>query len=327
MDMLYDEDYISVIKFTSKIFTEVPLMNNYQTYTSLFKIDGLRDYSSVLSIGFNGNSSFKQDSTKSYGSGTALYDGTAAGIQELKKVSMQQRIIVLFSDGGDNSSKIREDSIIRLSRAHNIPIFSIAYGMTDEMPLKKLSSATGGKMYRIYTIKEFPYVLADIVKSIKNHYRISYKPPKSADIHKIGLFVQLRKDIVGYTHGYYDKSLFQFYENKGSIHIANIQFESGTSIMSAGNEQIIDDIVVAMNNNPELIIEIRGHTDNIGSEKNNLELSLARAQSVASAIVQKGIVKNRLIPKGMGESEPLNSNENEEQRKQNRRTEFILIRK
>ena len=228
---------------------------------------------------------------------------------------------------GDNSSKIREDSIIRLSRAHNIPIFSIAYGMTDEMPLKKLSSATGGKMYRIYTIKEFPYVLADIVKSIKNHYRISYKPPKSADIHKIGLFVQLRKDIVGYTHGYYDKSLFQFYENKGSIHIANIQFESGTSILSAGNEQIIDEIVVAMNNNPDLIIEIRGHTDNIGSEKNNLELSLARAQSVASAIVQKGIMKNRLIPKGMGESEPLNSNENEEQRKQNRRTEFIMIRK
>ena len=327
MDMLYDEDYISVIKFTSKIFTEVPLMNNYQTYTSLFKIDGLRENYSGLSIGFNGNSSFKQDSTKSYGSGTALYDGTAAGIQELKKVSMHQRIIVLFSDGGDNSSKIREDSIIRLSRAHNIPIFSIAYGMTDEMPLKKLSSATGGKMYRIYTIKEFPYVLADIVKSIKNHYRISYKPPKSADIHKIGLFVQLRKDIVGYTHGYYDKSLFQFYENKGSIHIANIQFESGTSIMSAGNEQIIDEIVVAMNNNPDLIIEIRGHTDNIGSEKNNLELSLARAQSVASAIVQKGIVKNRLIPKGMGESEPLNSNENEEQRKQNRRTEFIMIRK
>lgn len=80
---------------------------------------------------------------------------------------MHQRIIVLFSDGGDNSSKIQEDSIIRLSRAQNIPIFSIAYGMTDEKPLKKLSSATGGKMYRIYTIKEFPYVLADIVKSIK----------------------------------------------------------------------------------------------------------------------------------------------------------------
>jgi len=328
MDMLYDEDYISVIKFTSKIFTEVPLMNNYQTYTSLFKIDGLRDYSSVLSIGFNGNSSFKNDSIKSYGSGTALYDGTAAGIEELKKVSsMHQRIIVLFSDGGDNSSKIQEDSIIRLSRAQNIPIFSIAYGMTDEKPLKKLSSATGGKMYRIYTIKEFPYVLADIVKSIKNHYRISYKPPKSADIHKIGLFVQLRKDIVGYTHGYYDKSLFQFYENKGSIHLANIQFESGTSIMSAGNEQIIDEIVLAMNNNPELIIEIRGHTDNIGTENNNMDLSLARAQSVASAIVQKGIMKNRLIPKGMGESEPLYSNENEEQRKQNRRTEFIMIRK
>lgn len=328
MDMLYDEDYISVIKFTSKIFTEVPLMNNYQTYTSLFKIDGLRDYSSVLSIGFNGNSSFKKDSTKSYGGGTALYDGTAAGIEELKKVSsMHQRIIVLFSDGGDNSSKIQEDSIIRLSRAQNIPIFSIAYGMTDEKPLKKLSSATGGKMYRIYTIKEFPYVLADIVKSIKNHYRISYKPPKSADIHKIGLFVQLRKDIVGYTHGYYDKSLFQFYENKGSIHLANIQFESGTSIMSAGNEQIIDEIVLAMNNNPELIIEIRGHTDNIGTENNNMALSLARAQSVATAIAQKGIMKNRLIPKGMGESEPLYSNENEEQRKQNRRTEFIMIRK
>jgi outer membrane protein OmpA-like peptidoglycan-associated protein len=302
-------------------------MNNYQSYTSLFKIDGLRDYSSVLSIGINGNSSFKNDSTKSYGSGTALYDGTAAGIEELKKVSMHQRIIVLFSDGGDNSSKIREDSIIRLSRAHNIPIFSIAYGMTDEKPLKKLSAATGGKMYRIYTIKEFPYVLADIVKSIKNHYRITYKPPISADIHKIGLFVQLRKDIVGYTHGYYDKSLFQFYENKGSIHLANIQFESGTSILSAGNEQIIDEIVLAMNNNPELIIEIRGHTDNIGTEKNNMELSLARAQSVATAIVQKGIMKNRLIPKGIGEAEPLNSNENEEQRKQNRRTEFIMIRK
>ena len=82
-----------------------------------------------------------------------------------------------------------------------------------------------------------------------------------------------------------------------------------------------------LKNNPALRIEISGHTDNIGADDYNLELSRNRANSVYSYLIDSGINKNRLEYKGYGESEPISSNETERGRAENRRTEIKIIGK
>ncbi|MBC8146608.1 MAG: OmpA family protein, partial [Bacteroidetes bacterium] len=76
---------------------------------------------------------------------------------------------------------------------------------------------------------------------------------------------------------------------------------------------------------PTLKIEISGHTDSIGTPEYNLELSIARAKSVVSYLVKKGISENRLTYVGYGSQKPVATNETEAGRQMNRRSEFKII--
>jgi len=71
-------------------------------------------------------------------------------------------------------------------------------------------------------------------------------------------------------------------------------------------------------------IELRGHTDNVGSDESNMQLSEARAKSVYQYLVDRGMDASRLSFKGFGETQPVANNDNEEGRRQNRRTEFFI---
>jgi len=78
--------------------------------------------------------------------------------------------------------------------------------------------------------------------------------------------------------------------------------------------------------NPSLKVEISGHTDNVGSESYNVQLSGKRAQSVYNYLVDNGIDRSRLSIKGYGASRPVADNSTEEGRQQNRRIEFKLVK-
>ena len=73
-----------------------------------------------------------------------------------------------------------------------------------------------------------------------------------------------------------------------------------------------------------MIVVITGHTDNVGSQKYNQELSLKRAQAVKNWLVEKGIASKRMRTVGRGMNEPVASNDTEEGRLQNRRMEFYV---
>ena len=72
-------------------------------------------------------------------------------------------------------------------------------------------------------------------------------------------------------------------------------------------------------------IQINGHTDNVGSPENNQMLSLNRATAVMNYLIEKGVENIRLTAKGFGESQPIDTNDTIEGRKNNRRTEFIVV--
>jgi outer membrane protein OmpA-like peptidoglycan-associated protein/tetratricopeptide (TPR) repeat protein len=78
-------------------------------------------------------------------------------------------------------------------------------------------------------------------------------------------------------------------------------------------------------NNPGLKIEISGHTDNVGAAVYNLNLSMNRSKSVYNYLIEHGILQSRLEYKGYGEKQPIQLNETEKGRAENRRTEIKII--
>lgn len=70
------------------------------------------------------------------------------------------------------------------------------------------------------------------------------------------------------------------------------------------------------------VIEVQGHTDSVGQPERNLKLSNARAEAVRQALVARGLSRDRLTARGLGETAPLADNTTPEGRAQNRRIEF-----
>jgi outer membrane protein OmpA-like peptidoglycan-associated protein len=109
------------------------------------------------------------------------------------------------------------------------------------------------------------------------------------------------------------------------IRLNNIFFEFGKSVLKAESFPELDRLVNILNKNPEIKIEINGHTDDVGTDASNQVLSQDRAQSVVTYLQSKGISAGRLSAKGYGESKPDVPNNSDENRAFNRRVEFKIL--
>lgn len=108
--------------------------------------------------------------------------------------------------------------------------------------------------------------------------------------------------------------------------LQGIQFETGKDIIRPGSYSILNQVVAVMNENPEYLLSIYGHTDNKGDDKMNMELSQRRAESVKKYLLDKGIPENRIVEsKGFGETMPVATNDTAEGRAKNRRVEFKVV--
>jgi len=111
-----------------------------------------------------------------------------------------------------------------------------------------------------------------------------------------------------------------------AIALKNILFESGSSILLKSSFEEIDKLFEMLRDNDQLKIQINGHTDNVGSEQDNLKLSNERAKAVRDELIKKGINSSRVSFRGYGETVSIGDNDTEEGRRINRRTEFVLIK-
>ncbi len=108
-----------------------------------------------------------------------------------------------------------------------------------------------------------------------------------------------------------------------------IYFEYDKSNITAQGAEELDKLVKVMNDHPNMVIYAKSHTDSRGSDSYNLRLSDRRAKATVQYIISKGIAKDRISGKGMGETEPKVqcSNCSEEEHAQNRRSEFLIVKK
>jgi outer membrane protein OmpA-like peptidoglycan-associated protein len=107
--------------------------------------------------------------------------------------------------------------------------------------------------------------------------------------------------------------------------LKNIQFELNSSRLQPVSLIELNKLLQLMVDNPNIKVQISGHTDNTGSEEHNRQLSLDRAKAVADYLTSKGIDAERLTWKGYGPSKPVADNSTEEGRALNRRTEFTVV--
>jgi len=110
------------------------------------------------------------------------------------------------------------------------------------------------------------------------------------------------------------------------IVLRNIFFESGSANLLSSSQNELEKLYQLLQSETKLRIQINGHTDEVGGDESNLTLSDNRAKAVYQWLIDKGIDENRLAYKGYGENEPIASNETEEGRRRNRRTEFVVIK-
>ena len=108
------------------------------------------------------------------------------------------------------------------------------------------------------------------------------------------------------------------------IVLRNVFFDTGSAALRSESYVELNRLKKLLEENPSMKIQVNGHTDNVGSESDNLKLSTERAKSVYEFLVQNGIQASRLSFKGFGESQSIDSNDNPEGRQRNRRTEFLI---
>jgi outer membrane protein OmpA-like peptidoglycan-associated protein len=109
--------------------------------------------------------------------------------------------------------------------------------------------------------------------------------------------------------------------------VNNIYFSLNKSDITKDSEFEVNKMAKLLKKSSTMKIEIQGHTDKVGGDEHNLQLSYERANSVRDFLISKGINRKRIKIKGFGSRKPVASNKTEAGKAKNRRTEFLVLEK
>ena len=113
---------------------------------------------------------------------------------------------------------------------------------------------------------------------------------------------------------------------KGEVFIVkNLHFATNKTRILSRSEEALQDLYMYLARNPQVRIRIIGHTDNVGKDDANQKLSDGRANAVMQDLVERGIAPERMQAEGRGESQPIDTNDTEEGRQNNRRVEIEIL--
>jgi outer membrane protein OmpA-like peptidoglycan-associated protein len=260
---------------------------------------------------------------------SAMRNAVVENIKILSETSKDDpRVLVLFTDGDDNYSKVDIGKVIEYAKKEKVHIFTVAFGYSQDMELVYMAEYTGGRFYRAKSKQELIAVIRDIYNSLRQYYLITYQPPEYWGFHKVFSEITVPgRDSVMVAIDNYDTSDLFPWSDLGEVFKRPILFEYNKADLQPQSEPILNEIIDAMMSKPSIRLEIQGHTDNIGGEEFNQDLSERRAKAVMDALIRKGIEDRRLRYRGFGLSQPVAPNDTEEGRAQNRRTMFKVTAK
>ena len=300
----------------SKAFQETDIKNK----VSVIKFDS--------QISFEGKSTdsaelqkiiYNKTGMEGFGGSTSIYDALDIAIDSLKTDPSYRPLIILFSDGYENSSRDKDLSgIVSKAKTNNIPVFTVAFGEgADVNLLKGIADETNGVFFMIYDRDEFKTVLDNELFLLNHYYEVKFLPC-SFDYEKIKFngFTDLGNKTTG------EKIMKGLKETLA----LNVNFDFDKALINPKYNDEIKKIANYLNHNTEYAIIVSGHTDNAGSTSYNYDLSVKRAEAIKRAFINLGVDQKRIQAIGKGETMPYVPNDTEENRYRNRRIEVELIK-
>jgi flagellar motor protein MotB len=289
---------ISLIKFDSEISFEGKSKDSAEIQKILYQKTGM----------------------EGFGGATSIYDALNMSLDSLKGDTAHRPLVILFSDGYENSSKVQDiKGVVAKAKAMNVPVFTIAFGGgADEQLLKGIANETNGLFFLIYDRSEFKDLLNNEL-FLLNHYYDLRLLPCSFDYDKIRF--------EGFTDKGNRVTGEKFMKGLQETLAMNLNFDFDKTNLNAKNLEEVKKIANYLKSNSDNNIIITGHTDNAGTSDYNLDLSIKRAEAVKRALVNFGIDQKRVQAFGRGETMPYVPNDTEENRSRNRRIEIELVKK
>jgi flagellar motor protein MotB len=253
-----------------------------------------------------------------FGGGTAINDALDRGLDTMAKYNKYKPILLLFTDGIENSSKNKNTkSIVEKALVNNIPVFTIAYsGGADSVNLRAIANETNGMYFQCYDRSEFEEVFNNQLFSLNRYYEVSMMPCMF-DYEKLSI----NAGTVSEQKATGEKT-FKGVRETISLNI-NFDFDKDEIMPRYTIE--IEQMATYLTKNSTLKIIISGHTDNYGEEEYNISLSKRRAESVKAALVKLGIAAGRIATIGLGETDPITPNDSDNNRFRNRRIEVEIV--
>ena len=108
--------------------------------------------------------------------------------------------------------------------------------------------------------------------------------------------------------------------------LENVYFDTGKSSLKPNSFKALNDLVEILKIKNTMVVEIQGHTDDVGKPEDNLKLSQERAEAVKKYLESKGIEALRITAKGYGQTQPIADNSTDEGKAKNRRTSLKVIK-
>ena len=121
-------------------------------------------------------------------------------------------------------------------------------------------------------------------------------------------------------------SVFTNLKLNQAIRLDNVYFDQSSYVLRPESNEQLDKLLKTLTGNPGLQIEIGGHTDNVGDRRLNQSLSENRARIITNYLANRGVTPNRLQPRGYGDTKPSAPNDTENNKKKNRRVEFVVLK-
>ncbi|MFD2570419.1 OmpA family protein [Spirosoma soli] len=120
-------------------------------------------------------------------------------------------------------------------------------------------------------------------------------------------------------------SVFRNLQVNQAFRLDNVYFDQSSYVLRSESYPQLNKLVKTLVNTPKLVIEIAGHTDNVGDRRLNQALSENRAKIITTYLLRNGIAENRLRYNGYGDTRPAAPNDSEENKRKNRRVEFVVL--
>lgn len=275
------KDWVTVTKFTGAVETEVPLTNDRSSFTEEFKVNGLQ----------------------SRNNGTAIYDAAIETIAQLKKApDVTKRVMVLFSDGEDNSSSATVEDVIAAAQAAGVKIHGVTYGVSNDAPIQQIADETGGELHRLNDVYDFDKVFLGIYNALRHSYTITVRHDRDGGDN---LVQGATMTAAGSSAGTVRTSDVMALMPRHHVEIANtpsdrslilsvdLTFADQSHEVNPADVPLLDSIATVLIQKGDLALEILNSPESVQGNHDQVFLQ-RRAQAIRDLLIRRGVPPARV---------------------------------